>query len=209
MLPRAMDRLTKDAWRLRASAAVNLLMIAAFGLFTYSQAARAVSGDFTAVPFAVDYCMLTGLLIVRRRPMTEGRRFLDWLVAGSAWVPLLMQSADTSRVQGLAGASLSAVGVCVTVAGMASLGRSFGIVAANRGLQTRGMYGWLRHPLYFGESLAMVGNVVANPSTVNAALAAVAIACLFPRILAEERLMGASYKPYAARVRWRLLPGVF
>ena len=54
----------------------------------------------------------------------------------------------------------------------------------------------------------MVGNVLANPSMFNAAVAAVAIACLFPRILAEERLMGDSYKTYAERVRWRFLPGV-
>ena len=87
---------------MRADAAINLLMMVAFGLFTYAQAARATSGDFTAVPFAVEYCLLTGLLIARRQPITEGRRFLDWLFACGASVPLLMQPSDANRLQALA-----------------------------------------------------------------------------------------------------------
>jgi protein-S-isoprenylcysteine O-methyltransferase Ste14 len=194
---------------LRAAAATNLLLVAVFGLFAYVQARRAMDGNLTAVPFALEYALILGLVIVRRRPVTTDRRVWDWVFAAGAWVPLLMQPADTSRVQAFAGAALSVVGLCITLASLASLGRSFGIVAANRGLQTRGMYGLVRHPVYFGESLAIFGNLIANPTIANVAIVAIAITCLFPRMVAEERLMGESYKAYADRVRWRLVPGVF
>jgi protein-S-isoprenylcysteine O-methyltransferase Ste14 len=91
---------------------------------------------------------------------------------------------------------------------LAWLGRSFGIAPADRGLRTGGPYGWVRHPLYAAEILFYVGYVVAHPSWRNLAALVFGGAIQVFRIVREERIL-EGYAPYAARVRWRLLPLVW
>ena len=57
----------------------------------------------------------------------------------------------------------------------------------------------------------MVGFLVANPSVLNAALLVLTTACQLMRIRAEERILTetADYAEYRARVRWRLVPGLY
>ena len=52
----------------------------------------------------------------------------------------------------------------IALASLGTLGRSFGIVAANRGVKTRGPYRLVRHPAYFGYLMSYLGYVAENPS---------------------------------------------
>jgi protein-S-isoprenylcysteine O-methyltransferase Ste14 len=56
-----------------------------------------------------------------------------------------------------------------------------------------------------------IGFIVGFPSLQNALLYAIAFAVQVARLLREERLLSgqSAYRDYAARVRWRLVPGVF
>ena len=77
---------------------------------------------------------------------------------------------------------------------------------------TEGPYAWVRHPGY-------LGNVIAAPATAIALgswwalVPALAIAALFvARAAHEDRFLRgnlAGYADYAARVRWRLVPGLW
>ena len=58
---------------------------------------------------------------------------------------------------------LPASGSIVVVLGKLSLGRSFGLAPANRGVVCRGLYQRLRHPIYLGYLITHVGFVIANP----------------------------------------------
>jgi protein-S-isoprenylcysteine O-methyltransferase Ste14 len=89
-----------------------------------------------------------------------------------------------------------------------SLGRSFAIAPADRGLRTKGLYGGLRHPLYATELLFYVGYLLANPSWRNALAFNVIAVIQVIRIYREERIL-AGYGCYAAQVRWRLVPFVW
>ncbi len=200
------------AWRLRGAAALNLCFVGLLGLFAYTQLSLVVADhQFTSVPFAVNFSLLLLVSIVRRRPMQSTGRAVDWLFAASTWIPLAMQPSDTTRILGLVGATIATVGAGFTAVSVVSLGRSFGVVAANRGISTRGAYGVLRHPLYAAEMVSMAGNLVANPSVLNAGIVILALPCVPLRIFAEERLLGstAEYRTYMARVRWRLVPGLY
>ena len=66
----------------------------------------------------------------------------------------------------------------------------------------------LRHPMYAGELLALLGAVWGCWSAWNAAIWAVLLATVWKRIFWEERLLGG-YADYANQVRWRLLLGVW
>jgi hypothetical protein len=94
------------------------------------------------------------------------------------------------------------------LAGLWSLGRSFGIAPADRGLVTRGLYRMIRHPMYASELVFNAGFLLANPSWTNALALLLIAGTQIARIVREERVIG-DYSDYAARVRWRLIPGIW
>ena len=103
---------------------------------------------------------------------------------------------------------LTTAAVAVRVGCVLSLGRSFGIAAANRGVVTTGAYRYVRHPMYAAYVLSTVLQLCLHPSFRNSLV--VACSCSFHawRIRCEEQLLGQSstYRAYCARVRWRMLP---
>jgi protein-S-isoprenylcysteine O-methyltransferase Ste14 len=91
------------------------------------------------------------------------------------------------------------------------LGRSFGVVAADRGLRTGGPYRLVRHPVYASYLITEAGYVLQNPSVWNLGLLLIELLCQIGRIHAEERVLrqDPAWSAYAAKTRYRLLPGVF
>jgi len=107
--------------------------------------------------------------------------------------------------------TVSAVGLLVVIAGKLSLGRSFGLLPANRGIVSTGCYRILRHPIYLGYLITHVAFVAANPTAWNATLLLVSDAALLRRAIYEERTLARDpeYRDYMQRVRWRVIPSVF
>lgn len=106
---------------------------------------------------------------------------------------------------------LSASGLIFVVLGKLSLGRSFGLTPANRGVVSSGVYRFVRHPIYVGYLITHVGFLVANPLGWNLWILAAGDAALLLRAVREEHTLSAdtAYRAYMQRVRWRLVPGVF
>jgi protein-S-isoprenylcysteine O-methyltransferase Ste14 len=78
-------------------------------------------------------------------------------------------------------------------------------------LQTGGVYGVVRHPLYFGWALLVFG---APQMTVDRfAFALISTIYLAIAIPFEERgldeMFGPAYDGYRKHVRWRMLPGLY
>ncbi len=168
-------------------------------------------GRWTSIGFGVEQVLLVLMFLSRRRSRATSTRPIDWLFAAGGWLPILMRPDAASGGPALAGAILQAGGLLMTCAGFIALGRSFGVVAANRGLKVSGPYRFVRHPIYLSHSVTMVGFLVANPSVLNSALLVITTACQLMRIRAEERVLTetADYAEYRARVRWRLVPGLY
>ena len=79
----------------------------------------------------------------------------------------------------------------------------------NQTVVDTGVYGIVRHPMYAGGVLFMVGIPLWLESCAGALLAAVPIATLVLRILVEERFLRRElrgYDAYTKRVRYRLIP---
>jgi len=102
-------------------------------------------------------------------------------------------------------------GIFTQIAAKFALGRSFGIIAANRGVKITGPYRIVRHPMYAGYTVTHIGLLLAMPSLLNAALYTLAFAFQVIRTLREEAVLmqAQDYRDFAARVHYRLLPGVF
>ncbi|HKP77454.1 MAG TPA: isoprenylcysteine carboxylmethyltransferase family protein [Longimicrobiaceae bacterium] len=75
-----------------------------------------------------------------------------------------------------------------------------------------GVYAVVRHPMYAAMIPVMVGMALWLGSTAGILAAAVPMSILVARIVLEERFLRrtlAGYAEYAARVRWRLIPGLW
>ncbi len=105
----------------------------------------------------------------------------------------------------------STIGLAIVVAGKIALGRSFGLLPANRGVVSSGAHRLVRHPTYLGYVLTHGSFLAANPSWWNVVALGAADTALLLRAFYEEGtlLHDPVYARYRQRVRWRLVPGVF
>jgi len=91
-----------------------------------------------------------------------------------------------------------------------SLGRSFGLIPADRGVKVKGMYQWVRHPLYGAEMLFFISFLLANFTARNAVFTLGIFLSLHMRAMAEERLLAQDpvYEDFCRRIRKRYIPYV-
>lgn len=111
-----------------------------------------------------------------------------------------------------AGVALQLVGTLWQFASKLALGRSFGLLPAERGLVTGGPYRVVRHPIYLGYLIGHAGFLLANASWQNLAVLVLLYAAQVLRMRREEAVLAAGsadYRRYQQRVRWRLLPLVY
>jgi protein-S-isoprenylcysteine O-methyltransferase Ste14 len=108
-------------------------------------------------------------------------------------------------------ACISATGLILVITGKVTLGRSFGLVPANRGVVVGGPYVFVRHPIYTGYLIAHFAFLLANPTPLNAIIIGLSDSALIIRALMEERVLvrDVVYQAYCRRVGWHLVPGVF
>ena len=106
---------------------------------------------------------------------------------------------------------VSALGLLFVLGGKLSLGRSFGLMPANRGIVSTGLYRLVRHPIYLGYLVTHMAFVVANPAMTNVLILVISDAALLMRAVREEQTLARddAYRDYLQKVRWRVLPGVF
>jgi protein-S-isoprenylcysteine O-methyltransferase Ste14 len=153
------------------------------------------------------------LTIARRRATVVDSSVKAATVTGVSVVgPLMLRTADAAA---LAPDSVTTmfvgIGLLIVVASKITLGRSFGLVPANRGVVVRGPYGFVRHPIYLGYLISHVAFFLAQPTLWNAAVILIGDGSLIARALMEERVLSrdAAYASYCRRVSWHLVPGVF
>ena len=108
-------------------------------------------------------------------------------------------------------AGLQIAGVVIQLSAKISLRRSFGILPANRGVVVSGPYRFARHPIYLGYFVTQVGFLSSNFGVQNLVVLLLLWALQIFRVAREERVLikDEKYREYAARVRYRFIPGVF
>lgn len=155
--------------------------------------------------------LVATLILIRRNTDAVTMRPLDWVVAlaGTA-LPMTVRPSGQPVLPALAGTVLMFAGLSLALWAKATLRRSFGIAAANRGSVITGPYCLVRHPMYAGYFLVFAGFLLNNPSIWNLAIYLLAVVCLIVRIFAEEVVLtnDPAYAAYRQRVRYRLAPGV-
>jgi protein-S-isoprenylcysteine O-methyltransferase Ste14 len=167
-----------------------------------------------------------GVLLFIRRRDTGGRRAPSvWLATTvGSWGFLLARpngggyfdSPPLFGAQPFLGAeglwlTLQLLGTACAIFSLTCLGRSFGLLAANRGVQTKGAYRFVRHPAYASYMVVQISYVLENLSFWNLAVFGVVMVGQLTRIQQEERTLVEDpvYVRYCSQVRSRLIPGLY
>lgn len=192
----------------------RIAIVALFSFFAWR-----IGEDFLATGRLTGLLLLAGELLVvvltifRRPSSVIDRSVRARLLTTLSMLgpPLVRPGSVPAIAPELATVMLSLVGLIVVIAGKASLGRSFGLMPANRGIVSTGLYRVVRHPIYMGYLITHVGFLAANPTLWNVIALSAADLALLVRAVREELTLARdpAYRDYQQRVRWRVLPGIF
>jgi len=206
--------MTKEARDICSDFVARAVVASLFALLSINLVADfAHTHRATGLLLLVSESLVVVLTIFRRRARLVDRSADAAIATAISLVgPSLVRVSDASSLlPDLATTAISAVGLIVVISGKLTLGRSFGIAPANRGVVVAGPYGFVRHPIYTGYLVTHIAFACAYPSPWNMAVLVVSDIALIFRALCEERVLARDqvYQTYCRRVAWHLVPGVF
>jgi methanethiol S-methyltransferase len=163
---------------------------------------------------------------LRLTPNSLERPTYVWLASAlfisvcAAWRPVPGDLYRVSGVLAIAAYAVHVAGIILTARGSARLdvldlagvrAVSPARPATHVPLQTRGVYGFVRHPVYFAWVLMVFGTP--HMTMTRLTFAIVSTVYLAIAIPFEERglldVFGPDYRAYQQRVRWRFIPGLY
>ena len=178
-------------------------------LYRFLQSAQQT---WPTVVYLVGEGLVVLMLLLRRSTDQISVAPRDWLLAFTGtFASMLIYPGRRLDALGPLGPLLLLSGIAISVSAKLSLNRSFGIVAANRGVKTGGPYAYVRHPMYLGYFLSQAAILIINFSAWNILVLSIWATSQVLRIHAEERVLSrdSRWQVYAASVRYRFLPGLW
>lgn len=159
--------------------------------------------------------MLTMLMIIRRTPIKKHQGFAKRAIAffgcyvgiGAQVLPTQPSTPSLAVLSGF----LVIFGMGFAAFSLFYLGRSISIMPESRKLVTGGPYSLVRHPLYVGEQLAVVGIALQCRSVWVLAILTLQFGCQLYRMIYEEEILADTfpeYKDYADQTA-RLIPWLY
>jgi protein-S-isoprenylcysteine O-methyltransferase Ste14 len=216
-----------------ASSVFGLIVLSALvflpaGTLNYWQAWVFIATFMVVTIFPSIYIARTNPAALQRRmhggPRAEARTIQKILITG-AWlglVALLVISAYDHRMGWssvptwvcLLGDVLLATGLGIAMLVVIQNGYAAATVTVETGqtVVSGGVYTFVRHPMYVGNVIMMVGVPLALGSYWGLVFVLPGVVALVFRILDEEKLLThelAGYREYTQRVRYRLVPHVW
>ena len=157
--------------------------------------------------------LLCVILILLRRPAQriDVTPYAALVAFFGTAAPLLVVAPGGALLQSGLGYGMMIAGLLLNISAKLALNRSFGLTAANRGVKRAGPYRLLRHPMYAGYVLTQFTFLLLNPCLWNLCIYVASWSAQLLRIHAEERILlqDQAYQAYAAKVRFRLIPGIY
>lgn len=204
--------LTSSSARGVGLAFTNMLLATLFVFFAIANAKSFIANPRLSVLLIVITESIVALfLVIRRDPDETHHSWQTWVTTTlGTLAPFLLRPVDAEADQ-LVGSILQVGGFLLQIAGLLALNRCLGLLPAYRGVKSRGLYAWVRHPLYLAYVITYLGYFISNPSLGNLGVIVFGTGFLVMRILYEEDLLlrYPDYATYAENTRWRLLPGAW
>jgi len=203
-----------SARALRLDLVEKIVVTALLGILAARLVPNAIaSGDILPILLVGSETLVVAFLLLRRQTSDISLNWRDWLFGLSGTLAPLLVTASSGQpiVPPALCGILMMLGICLNVSAKLTLRRSFGVVAANRGVKIGGPYRLVRHPMYAGYLLTQIGFLLSGPTLWNICVYGLALGLQVARIHAEEQVLGKdpAYAAMTQRVRYRLLPLVF
>lgn len=203
--------MTGAARRIEFMTAAGTGLYAACGLGYFNRAAHeaAWAPRIMFILFGA-YAALGALRLVDRRP--DPSAFSSWARAVLVFFAMIFPIAARPEGQVLwaGGWWLAAAGAVLGILAVLSLGGSFDVVPAVRGIVSSGPYRFIRHPGVTAILIMAAGFLLVCWSPWNAVVLGTTVLMGVATALLEEDLLRRDrrYVDYSTLVRWRFLPGV-
>lgn len=177
--------------------------------------ARDLAGLISSLATQIFFVALVALMVLRHQPLGKTSSFYPRFaaVAGTflSITIVILPLRELSVAMHVVSTLLIVGGIGFALYALLWLGRSLSMLPEARRLVTSGPYRVIRHPLYLGEAIALVGVTLQYLSPWAVGL--LALQCVFQleRMRYEELVLSSvfpEYRDYAARTA-RLLPGVY
>jgi protein-S-isoprenylcysteine O-methyltransferase Ste14 len=166
--------------------------------------------------YVSQHLLVLGIALTRPPPQVQDRSVLPSIAVVVAYAypyaqVVYLRWAPGNPLWSAGGLVLLTLAAFLSFASLLSLSRWFGVWPALRGLETRGPYRLVRHPMYLAYVLADIGYNLLEWNFGTALLVIAGWASLFYRIRAEERMLSQDpgWSAYVALVRYRLIPSLW
>ena len=194
---------------------VNVAVASFFSYYIYENIIRLATGTHLALYVVLLFrSMSTTLVFLLRRPSKlSSKNVGDWIASiGGTFVVYLYAGRENPISPRIVPIAYFVLVVAAFLAAICiiNLGRSFGIVPANRGIKTKVFYRFVRHPLYSIYTLYDLAFVSICFSSRNCYVCVLHALFSYLRAKREENILmqDAAYGKYASKARYMFLPGI-
>lgn len=172
------------------------------------------NGELLSLGLVFVNTLLFFLFLTRRESKEISRRLLDWIVPiATVGLSMFLRPNPVVNNNVLTGTSvlIQSVGILGMIFSLCSLGRSFGVIPANRRIKISGAYKLVRHPVYTSEMLFYFGFLIGNISVFNFCAILLILSGQLYRAASEEILLSKEkiYSTYMAIVPYRFFPKIY
>jgi len=186
------------------------------GFFAWNQIANSdsISWNATEALFMISNLIMIGLFFSRREYKSIDKSVFRQSIAAIAFFSGLAFSGQpetgSDAMKDISFGILIAAHL-LGIISLFNLGKSFGVLIANRKIKTGGIYSIVRHPMYVTDLLFRIGYVVSHFNLFAATLLLLSGACYVYRALLEERFLAADqdYADYMKKVKYRFIPYIY
>ena len=164
--------------------------------------------NLSSLMYAIYDSVILVFLFVRKQESISSDNFWYWIAAlGGTFIDLLMRPYPSSTEFSY-WLIPQCIGIAISFVGLLSLNRGFGIIVGNRGIHSKGMYRFIRHPLYAGYFLTILSFFVQHISLWNLIVFILFFGLQILRIHNEEKFLSNDpiYLNYIKHTKWRLVP---
>lgn len=194
---------------------INIAVASFFAYFIYSKIIRLAAGQSMALSIALLFrnTSITLVFLFRHPSKLTSRNVGDWILAiGGTFITYLYTGRATPihpSIVPIAYVILILLAFLSTFC-IINLGRSFGIVPANRGVKTRFLYRIVRHPLYSLYMIYDLAFISVAFSLSNCCVGILHALFSYLRAKREENILiqDRAYSEYASKTRYMFLPGI-
>lgn len=198
-IPRFLDRFER----------VVVVLLYLFLVYRFANAV--VEAPINAVYLITELVVML-MVLCRRSTHHISASPVDWVIAfGGTFASMMLIPGTRVEAAGVLPEAMLLVGIVISFGAKLQLRRSFGIVAANRGVKKTGLYAMVRHPMYLGYFFVQGGMLLLNFGAWNLAVLTLWAALQIERVRAEERMLALDpiYRTHMQTTRYRLLPLVY